>query len=181
MPRATAAARTQTPPPAAPAIAGGTERKAARTVTVACKIPNGLILQLQQPMKQVEQGRSGASEVTINVKHGERIIVAGPAYPNGQVPKGFKRRPDDADGMALTHKVPADFWEQWIQQNKDADYVKSRMIFAFADVEDVRSRAAEFVKVQSGFQALDPEGDSRVPKPVGNGVSPIEKAKPGEE
>lgn len=149
----------------APAVAG--TDKASETVTVACKIPNGLVLQLCQKQKRPEQGLGVTREVNVFSKVGDTITVAGPAYPNGPVPKGFKRRPEDADGYALTRNVPAAFWEAWLAQNKDTDFVMSGMIFAFPDIESVMAKARDGERIKSGLQPLDPDGDSRVPGSVG--------------
>lgn len=159
----------------APAVAG--TRKSAETVTVACKIPNGLVLQLCKPIVQVEQGMGVTRDVQVHLKTGETITVAGPAYPNGPPPKGFKRRPDDADGYALTKNVPGKFWEEWFLQNKDADYVTSGLIFAFPEIESVMDMARDGERIMSGLQPLDPDGDSRVPGAVG----PISKIQAEEE
>jgi len=147
----------------------------ARTVVVACKIPNGLVLQLCQKRKQREQGLGVTRDVEVFTKVGDTITVAGPAYPNGPVPKGFKKRPDDADGYALTHNVPADFWEQWERQNAEADYVKSGMIFAFSELESIRDKARDGERLKSGLQPLDPDGDLRVPGSIGP-ISAVETA-----
>lgn len=165
--------------PAAPAIAGEPARKSAnaRTVTVACKIPNGLVLQLCKSHIETEQTMAGSRDVKVYRKMGPTITVAGPAYPNGTVPKGFKRRPEDASNMALTFKVPADFFEEWMKQNADADYVRSGMIFGFADLASVEDQAQELVKELSGFEPVNVDGpDPRVPRPMTAAVTGIETA-----
>ncbi len=159
---------------AAPAVTG--TGKAHRSVTVACKIPNGLTLQLCEERRSTETAQGTTRDVVTYSKVGDVIIVAGPAYPNGSTPKGFKRRPDDADGFALTHKVPAEFWEKWIAQNADADYVRSGMIFAYPDIESVAAKAADMSRIRSGFEPVNPDGDSRVPATMAGGLTQITTA-----
>lgn len=158
----------------APAVAG--TDKSSRTVTVACKIPTGLTLQLCERRETQETAQGTTREVVTYSKVGDVIVVAGPAYPNGPVPKGFKRRPDVVEGYALTYNVPADFWGAWLEQNKDADYVRSSMIFALPDVQSVQSKAIEMKDVRSGFEPIDPDGDARVPATMAGALTQVTTA-----
>src|SRR5208282_3283348 len=119
-----------------------------RTVVVACQIPTGMALQLQVKQPRVVDGKDGAQMVDFWVKRGKVWYVHGPAYPVAP-PKGYPRAPIIVGGYALTSGIPADFWEQWLEQNKNSDYVQPRegaehgSIFAYPDMESTSDAAAE--------------------------------------
>ena len=147
-------------------------------VTVASKIPQSIEVQLCAPKTARVTGQFGSVEETVHVKHGQTYIIRGTSYPSGQAPKGFPRRAemieDQGGGYALTHKIPADFWDEWLRQNADTEMVKNHLLIAHADVDDLASDAADFAKVDSGLGPLNPDGDRRNPKPANSGVAPLQ-------
>lgn len=169
------------------------EQSNARFVVVACKIPNGLALQLQRPFEKFEDTRDGPQKRSYNVFYGKRYLVRGPAYPVGTLPKGFaqyKPTPNIEGGYALTRGIPKDFWEQWLKQNEQADYVippdgaEHGMIFAYDDLDDVAAAAREQEELRSGLEPIstdeDKEGrltDPRVPKPLTSSLSSVGEEK----
>lgn len=171
------------------------ESSNARTVVVACKIPNGLTLQLQRPFEKFEDTRDGPQKRTYNVFYGRRYVVRGPAYPVGTLPKGFaqaKPFPMLEGGYALTRGIPRDFWQQWLEQNKEADYVvppegaSHGMIFAYDDLGDAAAAAREQETLLSGMEPIstdeDAQGrltDRRVPKPLTGSLSGVGEEKRG--
>ena len=80
-----------------------------RTVVVACKIPQGLKLQLQHEIAVPEQGTKEHRMIKQWVFGGKSYWVHGPAYPIA-APKGFPRAPIVEGGYALTRGIPASFW-----------------------------------------------------------------------
>lgn len=160
----------------APAVKGAESSKHSATVTVACKIPQGLRLQLQHEMERpmpTGRGLENDFQMTkVNVFGGDVWNVAGPAIPAmGGVPDGYVMPKIEA-GFALT-EVPRAFWETWLHQNRQADYVKSGMIFAYGDASNVKADAREHEKKLSGLEPIsreiDDKGrmtDRRVPKPL---------------
>lgn len=171
------------------------EQSNARMVVVACKIPNGLILQLQRPFEKFEDTRNGPERRTYNVFHGRRYVVRGPAYPVGTLPKGFaqaKPTPMIEGGYALTRGIPLKFWQEWLEQNKEADYVVAPegaahgMIFAYDDLDDAAAAAREQERLLSGMEPIstdeDAQGrltDRRVPKPITGSIAGIGEEKRG--
>jgi hypothetical protein len=99
------------------------------TVTVACKLPNGLHLDLK--------GR-------------DRVTVRGPAVEWGKAPIAV-------GGYALTPDVDADHWAAWLALYKDAPFVKNRYIFAFPKPADATSAALEMKDEKCGLEPLDPD------------------------
>lgn len=170
------------------------EQSNAAMVVVACKIPNGLVLQLQRPFEKFEDTRDGPEKRTYNVFHGRRYVVRGPAYPVGTLPEGFNKfrpTPMIEGGYAITRGIPKDFWEEWLRQNAQAEYVlppnegaEHGMIFAYDDLDDLAAAAREQESLLSGHEPIstekDAEGrltDRRVPKPLTSSVAAIGEEK----
>lgn len=150
--------------------------KGAKYVTVACKFPVGMALQLCAARKEEEQTPMGSRTRITHHKVGKIHYVRGPGQPNGQTPKGYKR-PDVSDGgYALTRNIPADFWEQWLEQNKDAPYVVNKIIFAAGSYDLAEGESNEHADVRSGFEPLVPDDDPRIAKSQNPAVENIKTA-----
>lgn len=156
--------------PAKPAVQ---TRKAGATVTVACKVQNGVVLQLCQKAAYTEDTPAGPRERVRYDKVGKRITVRGPSYPM-VAPPGFHGRPQVVGGYALTPGIDADFFEEWMRQNKLNPIVANHMIFAHGSRSDAVSEAREKAGLRSGFEPIDPDGnDPRMPKPLRAGLTGI--------
>lgn len=156
------------------------------TVTVACKIPTGLQLQLQKSELRAVDAKDGPVRVPVNVKRGKVYFVYGPAVPVGTLPKGFPLPPIIVGGYALTAGIPADFWDEWFHQNQLAPYVavpdgaEHGMVFAYDRMEDATAAAREQEKLLSGLEPIstdiDEKGrltDPRMPRPFNMSVAKI--------
>ena len=154
------------------------ERTGSATVCVACKIATGLQLQLQAKQPRIVEGRNGPEKIDFWIKGGKVYYVHGPAYPVAP-PAGYPERPIMAGGYAITRGIPTKFWNDWLEQNKLADYVvapdgaEHGMIFAYPTMEDCIAAAKEQEKLLSGLEPLstdvDKDGrltDPRVPRPL---------------
>jgi hypothetical protein len=146
--------------------------KPAATVVVCSKLPQDLELQLTTFREVRIPGRNGDVIERQGFKAGKTYFIHGTAYPAGQAPKGYPRRPHDADGYALTYGIPADFWNDWEEMNRETDMVRNRVVFAMPDVDAACAMAAENVDVNSGLDPLV-EGDVRNPKPINGAVAKI--------
>lgn len=133
-------------------IAGREE--AVRCVTVACKLPNGLVMQLFDWVDVPQPGPGGIRMVRESVRVGKRYIVRGNRFPFGQMPDF--RITDTDNGYGLTPHIPKDFWDKWLEQNKDADYVRNKLIFAHERQANVLAEAEENKKRKSGLEPIDP-------------------------
>lgn len=150
----------------------------ARTVIVACKVPNGIWLQTQTVQKRMEPTKDGPAMVEYNVFTGKKYYINGPAYPNGTLPKGFPDKPDMRSGYALTYGIPADVWELWAKQNEQSLFLKPEdgdfgAIFAAATIEEVQAIAKENALYLTGLEPLSTDEDKngrltdpRAPKPL---------------
>jgi hypothetical protein len=74
------------------------------TVTVACRLPKGLVLQLSKDGRRVK---------------GEHYRIWG------------TRDRHDGCRLALTRNIPRSFWEQWLTQNEANPIVVNKLIFAY--------------------------------------------------
>lgn len=145
-------------------------------VTVACKVPTGVVLQLCKKTIWMEDTPSGARERVRFDPFGETYTVQGPATAVGSTPRGYKA-PLVAGGYALTPNIPADFFAKWMEQHELNPIVKNKMIFAHGSKADTIKEAHELKFTRSGFEPLDVDNnDSRIPKPALGGVTPISTA-----
>ncbi len=143
-----------------------TGARASKTVTVACKIPGGLILRgfvLVDRSELVMGG--GTREIKVAQETGERVVINGPAAEKGKMPiaRNGMGMPDDNLGMvqvehgyALTHGVDAEFFNRWLEQNQTLDAVRNGLIFAHAQVSSVRAQAKDGARIRTGLEPIDP-------------------------
>jgi hypothetical protein len=128
------------------------------TVTIACKLPNGLILRVFKLEKSQEATPLGQHDIDIARDTGKRITIAGNAAPHGKSPLA-----PISGGYALTHNVDADTWEQWLAANINSDLVRNKMIFAHAKQNELDAEARANETRLSGLERLDTQGDKRMP------------------
>ncbi len=115
---------------------------AAQTVMVACKAPNGLILNLDQYEKTDDKNNvrriDGAMEVTL---------------------KGWSRpfnAPDMTEGGYALTAVPADFWDAWIAKNAKSPLVVNKVVLG--PHKDFGGQAKDHAAVPQMFRPAR-EGD----------------------
>lgn len=122
-------------------------------VTVGCKIPNGIILQLSTMEQSTEPVMGGGHrDVKVGRKIGEKYTVRGPSLKLGEIPAFVM-----AGGYALTvGLVPEDFWNEWVKQNADADIVRNRLIIAHRSVDDAESECTNNASLRTGLEPMDP-------------------------
>lgn len=131
------------------------------TVTVACKLPNGLILRLFQ-MQDTEELVMGGGVRTVQkafLMDHEPVKLRGCAAPFGSPILTI-------GGYALTYNVDAQFFAEWLRQNYDADSVKNGLVFAQLERDHVEGQARDQEELQSGLQPLvksEDGGDLRDP------------------
>lgn len=142
------------------------------TVTVACSLPNGHILQLYD-IEEVEQtlpnGRTfKENNATLNQAAGQWRLngaaldfqrLAAGEVPDYRVIKGSTI----GAGYALTVGIPRDFWEAWLKQNASSPLVRNHLIFAASSESRAVDEAREYKNLRSGFEGLNQKGDYRVP------------------
>lgn len=131
-----------------------TERnQAGAKVTVACKLPAGLVIRGYVKTTEREQVLGGGTrDYDVWRWSGEEQEVFGPATPHGMAPKCLI-----VGGYALTHGVSKDLFDSWYAANKDGDLVKNRLIFAYERPEDAQAAAKDHRTTVSGFEPIDPD------------------------
>lgn len=116
-----------------------------QTVTVGCKLPHGLILQLRESSK--------TNEGVISNFIGEPVIVAG---ANSAAVIG---------GHGITPDVDKEFFDKWLDQNKAAPFVTKKLIFAHEKEGSVKAQATEQATNPTGFEGVDPSNPGAGLKP----------------
>jgi hypothetical protein len=128
------------------------------TVTVACNIPNGLILRVFREEDSYEASPGGGRPTKVMRPHGDQVIVNGSAVNMDDMRRGRSPEHPVLHGYALTSGVSRDFWEQWLEQNKNAPYVTNHCIFAASNEQSARSKVkGEFPNMKSGLEPIDPD------------------------
>jgi hypothetical protein len=125
----------------------------AGTVTVALKLPHGLVLRLFDMVKKVEPAfGGGVREFEIAQAKPQRVTLNGYAAPWGMSPNCIV-----VGGYALTPNVDAEFFQTWMAQNKESNLVKNHLIFAYARDNDTSAKAREYEATRCGLEPIDPE------------------------
>ena len=138
-------------------------------VTVACKVPNGIILRLMRMVDMAEPVMGGGTRMVKQAQPtGAAFTVRGPAIPFGQIPS-FQI----IGGYALTEGIPGDFWDTWCEQNKDSDLLKNKMMFAHERHATVVGLAEDRKDIRSGLEPLNPNNDPRNPKSKNSNLGEI--------
>ena len=126
------------------------------TVTVACKLPHGLVLRLHEMVEMNEPTAGG----------GFRKVKRAQAIGEPVVLKGYVRRFDrrlepapvaQTSSFALTHGVDADFFKKWLAQNHDLDAVKNNLIWAHSAADMIEGFIIEYEAQKSGIEPIDPQ------------------------
>jgi hypothetical protein len=130
-----------------------TTKAATGYVVVACKIPNGIVLQNSVMHADSEPVMGGGHrDIKTGRKLGAAYTVKGPSVKWGELPKFIF-----AGGYALTPNIPEDFWNEWVRQNPDAEILQKKLIFAFRQMDDVEAECRNNETILSGLEPLDPQ------------------------
>lgn len=125
-------------------------------ISVGCKLPSGMHLDIRQ-----------IGEPT------ERVTLKG----INSLTEGAIIRPAQRGGYAITENVPKEFFERWLELNKDHAAVKNNLIFAHIQIASVRDMGEERSELVNGFDPIDPNK-----KIVGtNGKTLLEKRKDNDD
>lgn len=97
------------------------------TVTVGCKLPHGLHLDIYN------------NDGTLAARH----TVAG------------TNASDVIGGHGVTIGVPKAHFDEWMKRNKDSAAVRNELIFAHVNANDVAAQARSNAKNKSGFEPIN--------------------------
>lgn len=121
------------------------------TVTIACKLPHGIVLRAFRLVETQEVTPQGSR----TIKKAERLPGEFTIHGNS-VPENGPSRQRIEFGFALTPGCPKDLWERWLEANKDSPMVQNGLIFAHGSERSAVAEAREKEAVRSGFERLDP-------------------------
>jgi hypothetical protein len=125
----------------------------AGTVTVACRLPHGLVLQLQKEgIDTIPVMGGGTQEVKVWRKVGQIVTLKGWSHPSEVASENRI-----VNGFALTMGVDAEFMEAWMAQNADHPAVKTGNILVFTKGGDATSETRGRVKERTGFEPHNPK------------------------
>lgn len=127
---------------------------AAQTVTVGCKVPNGIVCEFR-----------GAIPDEYAAFRGKRVTL------NGYKPTVVRHKMavDIVGGFGLTHNVDAEFMAAWMKLHASFPAVKNGLIFVQANSDRARGHASERDGLRSGYEPL-------TKKDMPAGVEPVSEA-----
>lgn len=116
------------------------------TVSVGCKMPNGVVLNLDH-YEIIDKARGAVRRID----GGASVTLKGVAYKLGK-----EMPPFVVGGYAIT-QVPKDFWEAWLVSHKDSSLLNDGLIYAEPTEANARDRSAEQASVPQQFAPLTPK------------------------
>lgn len=139
------------PPVHKPHVETTRNSRSGQKVTVACKVPNGIVIRAFYWNEEfVPMFGGGVKKERVARPTGDQVLINGPALPFGQMPKFVI-----AGGFALTPNVDAEIWDLWLEQNKKSSLVVNKQIFAFDKADMAADCAAEHASVRSGLEPIN--------------------------
>lgn len=142
------------------------------TVVVGCRYPHGLLLRVFDMVKANEV-LPGGRQQTVEVAQPRPLQIKLAGYANPLIPVAA----DGRGQYGVTRNVPADFFAEWLKQNKDSDIVKNRIVFAADDDSELKAAGKDFRGERMGLEPLDPAAkDPRTPSKIKPGKAPDEEA-----
>lgn len=138
------------------AITEGTREASGDTMSVACKVPMGMILRVHKKVMMPHKTTEGLiRDVPEYHQFGKEYMVYGPSHPQNAGPHCTI-----IGDYAITHGIPTEVWNLWQQQHRGDMMVINRMIFAYSS-NKIAGAAKEHAELKSGLERLD---SSRLPK-----------------
>jgi hypothetical protein len=131
-------------------------------VWVASKLPNDHILHLEKEYTVDEQTPSGPRALKL-YQRTQQITIKGTATPVGV--------PIDLIASHRLTQVPADFWREWYSKNQNYWPVAEKLIFAKANIDDVRAKARDNEKRKTGLEEFDPDNPGSRIKGIEKGTT----------
>lgn len=121
------------------------------TVTVACKIPQGMRCVIHETREMNEATMGGSRLIKQSFPTDAEFFVKGPAHAQNEGP-----RCRVVAGFAITEGVSKDLWDQWLVQFASLPAVKNRMIFAYESQSKAFDAAKEARAIKTGLERLNP-------------------------
>jgi hypothetical protein len=100
------------------------------TVTVGCRLPNGLVLQVGEQKVEIAGQNSG---------------MGGALYLT--------------PAMCGYTDVDESFWAAWLKDHADQEYVKNGAVFAESNQSRAKAKQKDLKDTKTGLEGVDQEGD----------------------
>lgn len=129
------------------------ESTGTETITVACKLPHGLVLRLFDMVDGNEAVAGGGFKVIKRAQPRPEVVVLNgylTQHKGSSIPIA-----SPLSSYALTHGVSKDFFDRWIDENKELDLVKNGLVIAHA--KDTAGAAREYKGTTNGLEPINPE------------------------
>lgn len=143
-----------------PTVNDGVRQTSEETVVIACKLPNGLILQCDEPYEASVPVFGKTETVSMYRRGGQTYKVNGSAVDLARMEIGDIPHTISA-GFGLTYGVPKSFWERWLSQHKEMEIVEKKFIFAMNSESNVRSKTKELKNITTGLEPIDPSNPAK--------------------
>ena len=138
------------------AMAEGKMATSGEMLTIACKIPMGMRLQVCKKVIMPRKTEGGLIRDTEEYhRFGKEYIVYGPAHPQNMGPHCTI-----IGDYALTPNIPKEHYDLWYSQHRNDPMVLSRAIFANSS-NKINGEAKEYRATKSGLERLD---STKLPK-----------------
>lgn len=144
-----------------PAIPTSKPETTGDTVTVACKLPHGIVLRVFGFDEIDEPMRDGSWKKIKRPRPLEGLTFTVRGTWAGSAGQAFHRNNSSVaellpGGYALTQGCPKHIWEQWYAQNQRSMIVRNKIVFAHASHSTIQHEARTFREVRTGMEPLDP-------------------------
>ncbi|WP_249079262.1 hypothetical protein [Parasaccharibacter sp. TMW 2.1884] len=134
----------------------------ADTVTVLCRLPSGIRLDLHDLSSLSERTQATAP------------VMTPPQARSSILLNGIRQDPlyhpveNRLLGRAGRTTVPTNFWKAWLEQNRQSDLITRKIIFAETTPARADNAMAELAKDRTGLEGADNTT-------LAEGVTPIQK------
>lgn len=122
------------------------------TVTVACRMPSGVILRIFEMVDETKVTSSGMQTSKV-AREVQRVEL------NGSSPRN-RQGPHFLNAAGLT-QVSRHLWETWCAQNHDSDLLARRIVFTAGVEDDTNAAVREVESVLTGFEPLAVAGEGQ--------------------
>ena len=132
------------------------------TVTVACKVQNGLRLRIGDFEEETKIIGGAARTYKIWKSHPKQVHIKGPRrrYEVDTAPIQME------NGFVLTHGVDADFMAKYMKDNADSDIIQRGLLKVIPKVNDSEAVLRDARDARTGLEPMAQSDDPRQPKKV---------------
>lgn len=132
------------------------------TVTVACKVPNGIEFGLYVMVEDQEPIMGGGWKTVKKANPtGETVRLRGPGPALAAMRRGVEPSESLAAGFALTPGIPREHWEKVRRDYADHPAIVNGLVFATDSDVDAMAEARNRRSVETGLEGIDPDNPAK--------------------